>query len=273
MQNFLARCLAVGIVAGGFAATGDVGRLQRELVRVVNSRTVPTDPSRDGSPNASDPATQRAGGPPPTFAAPDVAPNVAAAAPGTAAHAPAPSDLAPSAPAARPTADGDAPPPPAAGDPGERETSPRPDGPHADRVAHDPAAPVPTATPRVASPPLNGPDRVDLASLRVGDRVVCWVGAAATVGSPRLDRCVVFDLVEPAAGEALLHRAAGVTPDLEPIAARVPERVRLSGGRRPTVVRGGMIDVVPAGLAHGGPASARPESIGPVHAIAVVGRE
>jgi len=41
MPNVLARCTALGIVAGGFALTGDLGWLAEKGSRVLESRTVP----------------------------------------------------------------------------------------------------------------------------------------------------------------------------------------------------------------------------------------
>ncbi len=43
MQSFLAKCAAVGIVAGGFTLTGDVGRLAERGQRLLDARTVPSE--------------------------------------------------------------------------------------------------------------------------------------------------------------------------------------------------------------------------------------
>ncbi len=41
MSNILARCTAVGLVAGGFALTGDLGRLADRGLKVLNASDVP----------------------------------------------------------------------------------------------------------------------------------------------------------------------------------------------------------------------------------------
>lgn len=43
MSNFLARCAAIGLVGGGFAATGDLGWLAARGMRLVNARTIPSE--------------------------------------------------------------------------------------------------------------------------------------------------------------------------------------------------------------------------------------
>lgn len=43
MSNFLARCAAIGLVGGGFAATGDLGWLAARAMRLINARTVPSE--------------------------------------------------------------------------------------------------------------------------------------------------------------------------------------------------------------------------------------
>jgi hypothetical protein len=43
MQSFLAKCAAVGIVAGGFTLTGDVARIAERGQRLLDARTVPSD--------------------------------------------------------------------------------------------------------------------------------------------------------------------------------------------------------------------------------------
>ena len=42
MQSFLAKCPALGIVAGGFTLAGDVCRLEERGQRLVDARTVPS---------------------------------------------------------------------------------------------------------------------------------------------------------------------------------------------------------------------------------------
>ena len=43
MQSFLAKCAALGIVAGGFTLTGDVGRLVERGQRLLDAQTVPSE--------------------------------------------------------------------------------------------------------------------------------------------------------------------------------------------------------------------------------------
>lgn len=47
MQSFLAKCAALGIVAGGFTLTGDVGRLADRGRRLMDARTVPSETPTD----------------------------------------------------------------------------------------------------------------------------------------------------------------------------------------------------------------------------------
>ena len=47
MQSFLAKCAALGIVAGGFTLTGDVGRLADRGRRLLDARTVPSETPTD----------------------------------------------------------------------------------------------------------------------------------------------------------------------------------------------------------------------------------
>ncbi len=164
MQNFLGRCLAAALVAGGFTATGDLAWLMRHGAGVLSARDVPA-----------------------------------------------------------PAADDDAPIPIVNG------------------------ATCPLEAGAVSRQPPRGPEHVDVASLRRGDRLRIWLAAAVTAGAAPL----VLDVVDPASGAAIIHRGGG-------------ERVRLSGAIR----RGGMLEFVPLGLAHAGTSPAR-EEIGPITALDV----
>ena len=195
MSNFLARCAAIGLVGGGFAATGDLGWLAARGMRLVNARTIPS----EEKPADAEPAVSEAAAailPP----APTVAP-------------PAPDPFR-SPPAARPA--------------------------------------IPTPEP---SPPSNGPERLDLATLHPGERVTFWIGRPTIARQP----WIAFDIVDPAAGEALL-----VTPGM---AAR---RVTIRAARRgqPSVVtKGNAILVTPVGPAHHGQAGG--DTLGPITALAI----
>jgi hypothetical protein len=128
----------------------------------------------------------------------------------------------------------------------------------------------------VPPPPGTGPERIDLASLRAGDRLLVWFAAA---GSASGRRCVTLDIVDPVSGEALLHRHQDDFDPGTPAFAAPPRRVTVSGpaggglfspaadGR--SVAIGGTIRCRPVGIAHdmAGPGGA--ESYGPILALAV----
>lgn len=196
MSNFLARCAAIGLVGGGFAATGDLGWLAARGMRLVNARTIPSEES---------PA--------------DAAAPVSAADPAV----PLPTPMMP----------------PTAADPFR--------GPAAARPVVQPVAD--------RSPPTAGPDSLDLATLRPGERVTVWIGQPTNARQP----WIAFDVVDPTAGEALLF-----TPGIPP--RRV--RIRAARGSQPSVVaKGAGIVIVPLGPAHHGQAGGEP--LGPVTALAI----
>ena len=201
MSNFLARCAVIGLVGGGFAATGDLGWLAARGLKLVNARTIPSEetvPAEQPAPGAA----AAAGAP-----APEAAPGL----PAVAATPTDPFRGPPSPPAARP-----------AGDP---------------------------------SPPSDGPERIDLAALPPGTRVTVWIGRPTIARQP----WIRFDLVDPAAGEALLF-----TPGMA--ARRVMIRAG-NGGQGPVVARGDTIVITPVGPAHHGLAGGA--SLGPVTAVAI----
>lgn len=199
MSNFLARCAAIGLVGGGFAATGDLGWLAARGMRLVNARTIPSEETPTDAPMAAS-------------AAAPAAPAVAPAAPPLPSSA---TDPFRSPPAARPVG--------------------RPTG--------DP------------SPPSNGPERIDLATLRPGERVTIWIGRPTIARQP----WIAFDVIDPTAGEALLF-----TPGMA--ARRV--KVRAAHGSQSSVVaKGDGIIVTPLGPAHHDQAGG--ETIGPVTALAI----
>jgi hypothetical protein len=193
MSNFLARCAAITLVGGGFAATGDLGWLAARGMRLVNARTVPSEQ---------------------------------AAEPGPPQPLPGAWDPSRSAPPARPSAD-----------PFRSPTAPLP----AARTADEPG------------PPIGGPERVDLAALRPGERITVWI--ATSTASPA---CITCDLVHPATGEALLM-GRGLAP----------RRVTIRGGAsaRAIIARGETLVIAPA--SHARHATAAGETLGPVTAIAV----
>ena len=79
MQSFLVKCAALGIVAGGFTLTGDVGRLADRGRRLLDARTVPSETPADQATDAQEATIQ-------SNAAPQAAP------------APAPARTPPSVP-------------------------------------------------------------------------------------------------------------------------------------------------------------------------------
>ena len=78
MQSFLVKCAALGIVAGGFTLTGDVGRLADRGRRLLDARTVPAETPADQTTGGheatiqSTAAPQAAPAPAPTPALPSV---------------------------------------------------------------------------------------------------------------------------------------------------------------------------------------------------------
>lgn len=194
MSNFLARCAAITLVGGGFAATGDLGWLAARGMRLVNARTVPSEQ--------------------------------AAAEPGPPQPVAGPWEPSRPTPSAQPSAD----------------------------PFRGPPAPLPAArTADEPGPPIGSPERVDLATLRPGERITVWIATSAA--SPA---CITCDLVHPATGEALLM-GRGLAP----------RRVTIRGGAssRAIIARGETLVIAPASHArHAAPAG---ETLGPVTAIAV----
>ncbi|MFM7033835.1 MAG: hypothetical protein ACKOYJ_01375, partial [Planctomycetia bacterium] len=154
--------------------------------------------------------------------------------------APAPSPGAPFTPAAPPSPAMAAPPGPRAADPFRGPPAPLPAAP----VAGD------------LRPPVGGPERIDLAGLRPGERVTVWIGRPAASGP---QPCIAFDLVDPASGEALLV-GRGMAP------RRVSIGVAAGGPSR-SIARGDTLLVTPSGPAHH--ATGAGEALGPVTAIAI----
>jgi hypothetical protein len=78
MQSFLVKCAALGIVAGGFTLTGDVGRLADRGRRLLEARTVPSETPADQATDVHEPtipsnaAPQAATAPAPARALPSV---------------------------------------------------------------------------------------------------------------------------------------------------------------------------------------------------------
>jgi hypothetical protein len=223
MSSILSRIAAVGIIAGGFALTGDLGRLAKRAVEVVNSRDIPAARPDDATPAAES-------------AAQEIETVAAAAAKTTAAGGPATT---------------------AAGKP----------------ATGKPAAEASRGKPVLARdadfrPPQGGVDAIELATLAPGNRVVVWLTMPRSSGG-RAYRCLVFDLIDPASGEALAYEAVSFATDGKPQATAVPpRRVRLQGdGLGGAVAKSGRIDVQRRGSAADGIGH---ETIGPIAALDVV---
>lgn len=221
MQNLLAKLVALGILVGGFALTGDLGWLAERGQRVIGAAEV-----------ASAPAMAFVDVPPLTSATTEPA-----------SHAGVPPEPAP------------APPTPA--------TAFTP-------IDTSSAPPVPTVSDSLPvaefKPPAGGPQSVSLADLRPGDRVVVWLGSTR-------HRCLVFDLVEPSAGGALVYEAAAVNQQGQPLAASGPPRrvvvsgEQAAGGTSGRLFRGGSLHLAEAGVAGSAHAAAW---LGPIESIAVI---
>jgi hypothetical protein len=219
MSTILSRIAAIGIIAGGFALTGDLGRLVKRGLEVVNSRDIPAARSDDAEAAAQEIEA------------------VTAAAETIAAGG--------LAPAAKPAAE-----------PAAKSASESPRGKPAIARAAD------------FRPPQGGIDAVELATLAPGNRVVVWLAMPRRSGG-RAYRCLVFDLIDPASGEALAYEAVSFAADGKPQATAVPpRRVRLQGdGLGGAVSKSGRIDVQRRGSAADGVGH---ETIGPIATLDVV---
>jgi hypothetical protein len=101
--------------------------------------------------------------------------------------------------------------------------------------------------------------KVSWSSLAAGDRVTVWLAGAGP-------RCLVLDVVDPAAGEALAYEAAAVTADGRPAAAATPPRRVVVGhpGGPAAITKGGMLHLAPGGIAAAGEAG---RWLGPVEVV------
>ena len=218
MSSILSRIAAVGIIAGGFALTGDLGKLTKRGLDVINSRDVPT---------------------------------------------------------AGPTASGDAPPASPLVDADTAEAKQMPATAEA-IVGGKPSAPSASAgSPRGQAtiakdvdfrPPQRGIDAIEVSSLAAGNRVVVWLAMPRRSGG-RAYRCLVFDIVDPATGEALAYEAVSFAADGNPQAtASPPRRVRLQSDGR-VVATSGVIDIQRRGVAADGIGH---ETIGPIAALDLI---
>jgi hypothetical protein len=187
MQSFLAKCAALGIVAGGFTLTGDVARLAERGSRLLDARTVPSEANDQSVEEPREPQVA---------VAPAATPMAAAAA---TEPAPRPTPVATPDAAAQRT-----------------ESFPFSGGPEAARRRASPGA--------VPPPPANGPESVDPRHLPAGRRLLVWVRRSGPgFWGPPVD-LVALDMIDPAGAEALEQRHAVLETDGDARATLAPPR-------------------------------------------------
>jgi hypothetical protein len=241
MQSFLAKCAAVGIVAGGFAATGDLGRLAQRGQRLLEARTVPHEPTAEA-------ATE--------------APEAAAAVPAAAASATfeRPPPAQPFAPA------GDQGPVTAA-------QSPSPASPAAGLFAAPDTAAALGRPVAVPAPPSAGPDSIDVRRLAAGQRVRVWLRKPGLAAAGRAVDLLALDIIDPETAAALEYRhlAEHHAPTAASTPAAVhaaPRRIVIGPADAGRITKGTDLRVAPVRGVHGtGPV----ETLGTVVAIDLQG--
>lgn len=237
MQSFLAKCAALGIVAGGFTLTGDVGRLAERGQRLLDARTVPSEPHAE------------------PIAEPGAEGHDA-----TALAAEAPQAAAAQAPPAPPQSAGQTTTavPPAAPAPSRSLPSvPLLDAPIGRAVA-------------VPPPPAKGPDSIDLRHVPAGSRMLVWVKRSGSTGRFRSTDLIALDLIDPNTGEALEHRHAALAHGSEGTTVHAaPRRVVITRDAAGRIAKGAMLRVTPL---HGVIGLGSEEAIGAVLALDVQAR-
>jgi hypothetical protein len=206
MQSFLAKCAALGIVAGGFAVTGDLGRLADRGQRLLEASTVPSETPPDAAAGAGDAPPHVTE--PPTAAGPSAAP--------------------------QPTLQPSAAPQPLATEPVR---------PAAREALFDP--PLGRAF-VVPAPPATGPESIDLERLTAGSRLLVWVRRPGAANTSRTTDLIALDLIDPHAGEALEHRHAALTHGSQTVPVHVsPRRVVISRDAGGRVAKGAVLRLSP----------------------------
>ena len=207
MQSFLAKCAALGIVAGGFTLTGDVGRLAERGQRLLDARTVPSETPAEPMTEGHAGSAQATEAPQATAAAvvaSQPAGQLAAAVPPA---APAPARTLPSVPLL--------------------------DAPIGRAVAIPP-------------PPAKGPDSIDLRQVPAGSRLLVWVRRTGSTGRSRSIDLIALDLIDPNAGEALEHRHAAMTHGNEGTTVHAAQRrVVITRDAANRIAKGAMLRVTP----------------------------
>lgn len=233
MQSFLAKCAALGIVAGGFTLTGDVQRLAERGSRFLDARTIPSEmTSEEQAAEPRDPITagSNASAPAPVMESPALGQPAAAGSPPTAAATP-PAPTVPSVP------------------------------------LHD--APIGRVV-AVPAPPANGPDMIDLRRVPAGSRLLVWVRRSGWTSRTRSMDLIALDLIDPNTGEALEHRHAAMSHGSEPTAVHAaPRRVVIARDTTGGLAKGSLLRVTPV---HGVAGLGREETIGTVQAVDVQDR-
>lgn len=244
MQSFLAKCAAVGIVAGGFAATGDLGRLADRGQRLLEARTVPHEPTAEA---VTDTPIATAAVPPATSVTferpPPAQPFAAADEPGSATAGSTATAL----------------------------------GAAASPAAGLFAAPDTTATlgrpVAVPAPPSAGPDIVDVGRLAAGQRVRVWLRKPGSAGAGRAVDLLALDIIDPATAAALEYRHLAEHHGPMATAASTavhaaPRRIVIGPADAGRITKGTPLRVAPVRGVHGtGPA----ETLGTVVAIDLQG--
>lgn len=254
MQSFLAKCAAVSIVAGGFAATGDLGRLAARGQQLLEARTVPNEPLAQApvEPPPAAPAVPPPAGP--AFEKPLPAQPFAPAGdpgPGAAAAAAVPAPGVTTGPAGGSGAS------PAGGL----------------FAAADPVATLgrPVAVP---APPSSGPDGIDVRRLAAGQRVLVWIRKPVAGAAGRSIDLLAFDIIDPETASALEYRHleqhhAPAPATTSPVAVHAaPRRIMIAPTDAGRVSRGAALRVAPVRGVHGAGAV---ETLGTVLAIDLQG--
>ena len=248
MRTLLAKCSVLALIAGGFALTGDAGRVFARGRRVLESTTLPRDAVEApvDSPHELAPSPTKMPSVPRVDVAPPVAPE-SAGPPVTTAAEPAPPSASTESPPTLPPAD------------------------------------APIGTPIMpTSPPATSPETIDLPTLSPGDRVIVWVGRGGARTGRGGSRTIALDIIDPATAEVLEQGHVGAGEQGQNHAPL--RRIRILGtvtegffgGLTPTgpagrITRGQSLRIVPVepSASRQGFGATGAEVIGPVRAMVV----
>ena len=219
MRTVLAKCCVLALIAGGFAFTGDAGRVFARGRRVLESTTLPS----HAADSAAHPTAAAAplSATPPTTPPPD--------------HTPASDALPePRVPAADPVGSESA----------EAERPAEAPAPATPRALAPPAD-APIGAPRAGMAlPASSPESIDLATLSPGDRIVVWVGRRGSRKETAGSMTIALDVIDPKSAEVLEQRHAGGG---EQGASHAPlRRIRILGSATESFL-GGVTPTGPSG--------------------------